>query len=64
VILRRDVADGGDQKFYVYFLEPADVRKMVYMVWKHTDRDDDRWLYLPALDLVKRIAASGCGPEL
>ena len=58
VILRRDVADGGDQKFYVYFLEPADVRKMVYMVWKHTDRDDDRWLYLPALDLVKRIAAS------
>jgi outer membrane lipoprotein-sorting protein len=28
------------------------------MVWKHVDRDDDRWLYLPALDLVKRIAAS------
>ncbi len=28
------------------------------MVWKHIDRDDDRWLYLPALDLVKRIAAS------
>jgi len=48
VILRRDVADGADQKFYVYFLEPADVRKMVYMVWKHTTRDDDRWLYLPA----------------
>ena len=58
VILRRDVADGGDQKFYVYFEEPADVRKMVFMVWKHVDKDDDRWLYLPALDLVKRIAAS------
>ena len=58
VILRRDVADGGDQKFYVYFQEPADVRKMVFMVWKHVDKDDDRWLYLPALDLVKRIAAS------
>jgi len=58
VILRRDVKDGADQKFYVYFQKPADVRKMVYMVWKHVDGDDDRWLYLPALDLVKRIAAS------
>ncbi len=48
----------GEQKFYVYFLRPADVAKMVFMVWKHLDRDDDRWLYLPALDLVKRIAAS------
>lgn len=58
IILRRDVEDGADQKFYVYFERPADVRKMVYMVWKHVGKDDDRWLYLPALDLVKRIAAS------
>lgn len=57
-ILRMDEADGGDQYFYVYFKGPADVRKMVFMVWKHVDRDDERWLYLPALDLVKRIAAS------
>ena len=57
-ILRRDNEDGGEQKFYVYFKKPADVRKMVFMVHKHIDRDDDRWMYLPALDLVKRIAAS------
>jgi outer membrane lipoprotein-sorting protein len=58
-ILRKDVSDGGDQKYFVYFELPADVRKMVYMVHKHTDagKDDDRWLYLPALSLVKRIAA-------
>ena len=48
----------GDQQFYVYFHRPADVREMVFMVWKHTDSDDDRWLYLPSLDLVKRIASS------
>ncbi|MDY6853094.1 MAG: outer membrane lipoprotein-sorting protein [Thermodesulfobacteriota bacterium] len=48
----------GDQKFYVYFHRPADVNKMVFLVWKNIDKDDDRWLYLPALDLVKRIAAS------
>lgn len=63
-ILRRDEQPPdddtvcGEQKFYVYFQRPADVNKTVFMVWKHTDRDDDRWLYLPALDLVKRIAAS------
>ncbi|MFW6038958.1 MAG: outer membrane lipoprotein-sorting protein [bacterium] len=45
------------QKFYLYFHRPADVRKMVYLVHKHLDRDDDRWLYLPDMDLIKRIAA-------
>lgn len=58
VMLRHDVADGGEQQYYVYFEKPGDVRKMVFMVHKHLDREDDRWLYLPALDLVKRIAAS------
>lgn len=48
----------GEQKFYVYFTRPADVNKMGFLVWKKLDGDDDRWLYLPALDLVKRIAAS------
>jgi len=58
-ILRKDINDGGDQKYFVYFQRPADVRRMTYLVLKHTDpgKDDDRWLYLPALSLVKRIAA-------
>ena len=59
VILRHDLGeDLAEQKFYVYFNLPADVNKTAFMVWKNIDRDDDRWLYLPALDLVKRIAAS------
>lgn len=61
-ILRKDDSGekDGDQKYFTYFKEPADVRKMVFMVHKHIDpgKDDDRWLYLPAMDLVKRIAAS------
>lgn len=57
-ILRKDVEEGKDQKFFVYFHRPSDVRKMTYLVWKHVGRDDDRWLYQPALDLVKRIAGS------
>ena len=47
---------GDDQKFYVYFKAPADVRKMAYLVWKNAGKDDDRWLWLPALNLQKRIA--------
>jgi len=47
-----------DQKFYVYFHRPADVNKMAFMVWKKLSGDDNRWLYLPALDLVKRIAST------
>jgi hypothetical protein len=55
--------DGGkncNQKYFAFFQAPADVRKMVFMVHKHAalKQDDDRWLYMPSLDLVKRIAAS------
>jgi hypothetical protein len=57
VVLRRDREDGGDQDFLVFFSRPADVRGTVFLVQKHVDRDDDRWLYLPGLDLVKRISA-------
>lgn len=59
-ILRKDTTDGGDQKYFLYFKKPPDVRRMTYMVHKHVDpgKDDDRWLFLPALSLVKRIAAS------
>lgn len=56
VILRKNDQSNEDQKFYVYFEAPADVRKMAYLVHKHADGADDRWLFLPALNLVKRIA--------
>ncbi|MEN8126972.1 MAG: outer membrane lipoprotein-sorting protein [Planctomycetota bacterium] len=48
----------GGQKIYAYFHRPADVSKTVFMVWKYLDKDDDRWMYLPALDLVKRISSA------
>ncbi len=54
-LLRLNMKD-GNQKFYVYFTEPADVRKMAYLVWKNVGGEDDRWLWLPALNLKKRIA--------
>ena len=56
-ILRKDEQDGGEQKFLLVFSRPADVKGTVFMVHKKPQSDDDRWLYLPALDLVKRISA-------
>lgn len=70
-ILRRDVpkpgadeaaADDdtwcGEQQFYVRFRRPADVDKTTFLVRKKPGEDDDRWLYLPALDLVKRVSSA------
>ena len=56
-ILRRDHDEGGDQNYAMLFTRPADVRNTVFLVNKNVGKDDDRWLYLPDLDLVKRIAA-------
>jgi len=56
-MLRADIADMGDQNYYTYFTKPADVQRTGFLVHKHADGDDSRWLYIPAVDLVKRIAA-------
>lgn len=49
----------GNEKTLMRFLEPADVRGTGFLVWSYADpnRDDDQWLYLPALHRVRRIAA-------
>lgn len=56
-VLRRNVEPGGDQDFLVVFSQPSDVRNTAYLVKKHAGADDDRWLYLPGLDLVRRVSA-------
>ncbi|MEJ2182627.1 MAG: outer membrane lipoprotein-sorting protein [Nitrospirota bacterium] len=48
---------GGEQKYFIYFFRPADVRDMTFMVHKYPGRDDDRWLFVPAINMVRRIAA-------
>lgn len=50
-------APGGDQKYFIYFFQPADVKDMTFMVYKYPGRDADRWLFVPAISMVRRIAA-------
>ncbi|MFT6057120.1 MAG: hypothetical protein ACJA2D_000749 [Pseudohongiellaceae bacterium] len=51
---------GEDNKALSLFESPADIRGTAYLNfdWDNQDRDDDSWLYLPALQRVKRIASS------
>jgi outer membrane lipoprotein-sorting protein len=56
-LLRLDLTD-GDQKYFIYFHSPGDVRDMTFMVWKYAARDDDRWLFVPAIRQVRRLAAN------
>lgn len=57
-MLRKNYQEGGDQKYFIYFYQPADVRDMTFMVYKYAARDDDRWIFMPALNMVRRIAAN------
>ena len=57
IMLRLDESDGGDQKYYTYFQKPSDVARMTFMVHKSVDANDARWIYVPAIDLIKPISA-------
>lgn len=49
---------GGVEKKIMFFLSPADVLNTSFMNWSYDDgRDDDQWIYLPALKKVKRISS-------
>lgn len=56
-MLRLNLGGAGEQRYYIYFHGPADVKGTSFMVWKYPRKDSDRWIYVPALKLVKRIAA-------
>ncbi len=49
------------EKKLMFFLKPADVRNTAFMNWSYTEpgRNDDQWIYLPALKRIKRISSSG-----
>lgn len=50
--------NGEGDKTLMVFLSPRDQRGTALLTYQHQDRDDDQWLYLPALKRVKKIASS------
>ena len=49
-------ASGRGDKTLVRFTSPNDIRGTSFLVWEHDDTADERFLYLPALGRVRRIA--------
>ena len=51
---------GEDTWSMMFFLSPADVEDTGFLTYDYDEasRDDDQWLYLPALKKTKRIASS------
>jgi len=55
-ILRKDF--GGVDKLLLRFTYPNDIKGTSFLVWEHRGRDNERFLYLPAIGRVRRIATS------
>ena len=51
---------GEDELKMIFFLSPSDVKNTAFLTYDYNDdkKDDDQWLYLPALNKTKRIPAS------
>ncbi len=52
--------DQKDEKKTIFFTTlPADVRGISFLTWEYieSDKDDDRWLYLPAMKKTRRISS-------
>jgi hypothetical protein len=52
-----DTAPDGD-RLLVRFTYPNDIRGTGFLVWEHPSSDDERFLYLPSLGRVRRIAGT------
>ena len=62
--IRQFMKDFDDvEKKVMFFESPADVRNTSFMNWSYTTvgKDDDQWIYLPALKKVKRISSDSKG---
>jgi len=56
--MKMQVLEGKDEdKSLMEFLTPADVKGTKFLSYEHIDKDDDQWMYLPALKRVKRISS-------
>ena len=55
-MLRLRGEKGSGDRALIRFTYPNDIRNTSFLVWEHPGADDERFLYLPALGRVRRIA--------
>jgi outer membrane lipoprotein-sorting protein len=56
-VTSKETVNDGDKNLYV-FESPGDIRGSAFLSYSHITKDDEQWLYLPALKRVKRIASA------
>ena len=54
---------GAEKRTVIYYLEPRNIKGTAFLTYDYPEagKDDDQWLYLPALRKVRRISASDRG---
>jgi hypothetical protein len=54
---------GEEMRTAVFYLSPANIRDTAFLIWDYpeSDKEDDQWLYLPAMRKVRRISAADRG---
>jgi len=48
----------GEGKMLLRFTEPEDIRGTSFLVWEHEGKDDEHFLYMPALGRTRRITSA------
>ena len=54
---------GDEKRTVIFYLKPRSVKKTAFLTYDYSqsEKDDDQWLYLPAMRKVRRISASDRG---
>ena len=54
---------GTEKRTVIYYLSPRNIKKTAFLTFDYAEaeKDDDQWLYLPAMRKVRRISASDRG---
>ncbi len=63
-VIKQFIRDFGNvEKKIMFFVSPADVKNTSFMNWSYDEegKDDDQWIYLPALKKIKRISSDSKG---
>lgn len=52
---------GDEKRTVIYYLKPKNIKDTAFLTYDYAEKEDDQWLYLPAMRKVRRISASDRG---
>jgi predicted RND superfamily exporter protein len=52
---------GDEKRTVLFYLEPKNIKDTAFLTYDYANKEDDQWLYLPALRKARRISASDRG---